>query len=165
MAVLPADRPLQELCVKPIPASDSLEDEEVRTARRELDVRGADDRAAVQMWRDLRVVRLRHPCDLLRLEKPADAAEIRLQDGGGPGPEHACELVLRRQTLAGGDRNRGRARDDRHLLGAVGGNGLLEPERVETLEAPSQPHSAGRRELTVRAEEQVTTVADGLSHA
>src|ERR1700677_3573759 len=72
VAVLPADRLLQELGLKTVPTLDALQDQEIRAARRELDVRGADDRPAIEMRRDLRVVRLGHPGDLLGLQQTAD---------------------------------------------------------------------------------------------
>ena len=71
------------------PFPDSLEHEEVRAARAELDVRRADDRAAVEVGRDLGVVRLCHAGDLLRLEQATDPTEVELQDRGGSGLEHA----------------------------------------------------------------------------
>ena len=71
------------------PVPDPLEHEEVRAARAELDVRGADDRAAVEVWCDLGVVRLRHAGDLLRLEQAADPTQVQLQDRSGSGFEDA----------------------------------------------------------------------------
>ena len=147
------------------PFPDPLEEEEVRAAGAELDVRGADDRAAVEVRRDLGVVRLGHAGDLLRLEQAADAAEVQLQDRGGARLEHAGELVLRRQPLAGRDRDRRRPRDARHLLGHLGRRRLLEPERVVRLEPLREADRTRRRELAVRAEEQVAAVADRLAHA
>ena len=103
------------------------------------------------------------PGDLLRFEQAADASEVRLQDRRSAGGEDAQELVLRRQALAGSDRDRRRARDLRHLLRAVGRNRLLEPERVVALEPTREPDRTGRRELAVRADEQVAPVPDGLA--
>ena len=163
VAVLPADRLLQQRCVDSVPAPDPLEDEEVRRAHRELDVRGADDRPAVEVRGDLGVVALRHAGDLLGLEQAADAAEVHLQDRRGAGLEHAGELVLGREPLAGRDRDRGRAGDARHLLGRLRRRRLLEPERLEALEPPRQADGAGDRELPVRAEQQVAARADGLA--
>ena len=162
VAVLPADRLLQQVGVDAVPAADALEDQEVRRAGRELDVGGADDRAAVEVRRDLRVVALRHPGDLLAFEQAADAPEVHLQDRRGAGLEHARELVLRRQPLAGRDRDRRRACDARHLLGRLGRRRLLEPERIEALEPPRQPDRARDRELPVRPEQEIAARADGL---
>ena len=146
------------------PVEDSLEDEKVRRAGRELDVGSTDDRAAVQMRRDLRVVRFGHPGDLLRLEQPSDAAEVRLQDRSRAAGENPGELVLRRQALARGHGYRRRARDCRHLLGAVRRHGLLEPQRVEALEPLREPDRSGGSELAVRADQQVAAIPDGLTY-
>src|SRR5690349_16897067 len=80
VAVLPCDRSLQDLGVEAAPVEDSLENEEVRAAGAELDVGGADHGAAVQVRRDLRVVRLGQRGDLLPLQEATDPAEVELQD-------------------------------------------------------------------------------------
>src|SRR3990170_7865256 len=87
VAVLPHDRPLEELRIEPAPRLDALEQEKVRRAGGELDVRRSDDGAAVEVRRDLRVAHLRHAGDLLRLEQPPDAAEVHLKDRGSAGLE------------------------------------------------------------------------------
>ena len=89
VAVLPFDRGLQDLGVKAAPVPDSFEHEEVRAAGAELDVCRADDRPAVEVRRDLGVVRLGHAGDLLRLEQAADASQVQLQDRRGSRLEHA----------------------------------------------------------------------------
>ncbi len=71
--------------------------------------------------------------------------------------------MLRRQPLAGGDGDRRCPRDTGHLLGTLGRDGLLQPERVVLLEATGEPDRARRRELTVRADEKVGPVADRLA--
>ena len=145
------------------PVEDSLEDEEVRAARGELDVRRPDDGPAVEVRRDLRVVRLGERRDLLALEDAAHPAEVRLQDPGGARREHAGELVLRRQPLPGRDRDRRRPGDGGHLLRHLGRDGLLEPEGIEPLEAAGQADRARCGELPVGAEEQVAAGADRLA--
>src|ERR1700685_314982 len=76
VAVLPADRLLEKVGLKAVPALDALQDQEVRAAGRELDVGGADDGTAIEMRRDLRVMRLGHAGDLLGLQETADSAEV-----------------------------------------------------------------------------------------
>ena len=129
----------------------------------QLDVGGADDGPAVQVRCDLRVVRLRHPGDLLAFQQPADAPEVHLQDRRRARLEHARELVFGGQPLARGDRDGRRARDPRHLLGRLGRSRLLEPERIEALEPPRQADRPRDRELPVRPEQQVAARADGVA--
>ncbi len=126
-AILPADRLFEDLSVEAVPALDAFEDEKVRAARRELDVGRADDRPAIEMRRDLRVMRFGHGGDLLGFENAPDPAQIHLQDRGGAGLEHAGELVLCRQPLAGRDRDAALRRDPGHLLRRLGRGRLLEP--------------------------------------
>src|SRR5476649_2170617 len=82
VAVFPAHWSLEDLSVESAPGADALQDQEVRDAGGQLHVGGALDRAAVQMWRHLRVVRFRHAGDLLRLQDPTDAAERHMDDRG-----------------------------------------------------------------------------------
>src|SRR6202161_606745 len=86
-AIFPADRLFEDLPMEAVPALDALENEEGRAARRELNGGCADDRPAIKMRRDLRVVRFGHAGDLLRFEDAADAAQIHLQDRCGAGLE------------------------------------------------------------------------------
>src|SRR5581483_4567566 len=95
VAVLPAQRRAQQRRREAAPVEDAFEQQQVGAAGAELDVGGGDDGAAVEVGRDLRVVRLRQGRDLLALQQPAGPAEVRLQDRGGAGGEHARELVLR----------------------------------------------------------------------
>ena len=90
-----------------VPALDALEDEEIRAARGELDVGRADDRPAIEVRRDLGVVRFRHRGDLLRLQDAADPAEVHLQDRGGAGFEHRANsyFVVSRSPVAIGIRH------------------------------------------------------------
>src|SRR6202050_1401974 len=97
-AILPADRLFEDLPMEAVPALDALEDEKVRAACRKLNVGRADNRPAIEMRRNLRVMRFRHPRDLLRFEYAADAAQIHLQDRRGAGfrsAEHTSELQSR----------------------------------------------------------------------
>ena len=146
------------------PVEDPLEQEEVRAAGAELDVRRTDDRPAIEVGCDLGIVHLRKRGDLLRLEEASDPAQVQLQDRRGSGREDAGELVLRRQPLACRDRDRRGTRDAGHLLGQLRRRRLLEPERGERLEPLREPDRARRRELPVRAEEEVTPVPDGLAY-
>ena len=66
------------------PVPDPFEDQEVRTACAELDVRRADDRAAVEVGRDLGVVGLRQGGDLLPLEQAADPAQLSWRIDAAP---------------------------------------------------------------------------------
>ena len=91
------------------PGLDAFEDQEVRQRGRELDVGGALDRPAIEMRRDLRIVRLRHRRDLLGFQDAADAAERHLQDRGGAAFQHAGELVFGR-TAARRSRSGSRCR-------------------------------------------------------
>src|SRR3984885_12068624 len=104
-AILPTDRLFEDLPMEAVPALDALEDEKIRAARRELNVRRADDRPAIKVRRDLRVVSFRDSRDLLRFKDAADAAQIHLQDRCGAGFEHAREFILGREALAGCDRH------------------------------------------------------------
>src|SRR5215468_3107899 len=128
VALLPADRLLQDLGVETAPGLDALEDEEVRAAGGEMDVGGALDRTAIEVRRNLCIVGLGHAGDLLGLQQAADAAEGHLQDRGGAQLEHAGELVLGGEPLAGGDGDGGAARDERHLLRHLRRRRLLEPQ-------------------------------------
>src|SRR5437762_11891173 len=51
---LPTDGLDEHVRVKPLPALDTFEDQEVRAAGGELDVGGADHRSAIKMRRELR---------------------------------------------------------------------------------------------------------------
>ena len=73
VAVLPADRFLENLGVEAVEAADALLDQKVRAARIHLDVGRGLDGAALEMRRDLRVVRLRHASDLPRFQNAANA--------------------------------------------------------------------------------------------
>ena len=64
------------------------------TARRQLDVRGAHHRAAVQVRRDLHVLHFRERGDLLCLQEAPHPTEVRLQDGGAARREQPREVVL-----------------------------------------------------------------------
>ena len=141
--------------MEPAPVLDALEDEEVRRARGELDVGGADHRPAVEVRRDLGAVRLGERGDLLALQDPAAATEVRLDDRRCAERQQLLELVLRGEPLARGDGDRGLAGDLGHLGRLVGRNRLLEPQRVVGLEPLRQADGARRGELPVRAEEEV----------
>src|ERR1700690_2110481 len=74
-AILPTDRLFKDLAMEAVPALDALEDEKIRAASRELNVSRADDRPAIEVRRDLRIMRFRHSGDLLRFQDAADAAQ------------------------------------------------------------------------------------------
>src|SRR5262245_18029546 len=74
VAVLPLEGLLQDVRVKALPALDTFQDQEIRAAGGELDIRRAHDRPAVEMRRNLRVMNLGEAGDLLRFEQSADAA-------------------------------------------------------------------------------------------
>ena len=101
-AIFPADRLLEDLPMETVPALDAFEDEEIRAASRKLNVGRADNRPAIEMGSDLRIVRFRHAGDFLCFQDAADAAQIHLQDRGRPQFEHAGEFIFAREALAGG---------------------------------------------------------------
>src|SRR5258707_10570048 len=80
VAGFPADGLLEQPRVEAVPGLDALENQEIRAAGTNLDVRRALDRSAIEMRRDLRIMRFRHARDLLGLEHPADTSERHLQD-------------------------------------------------------------------------------------
>ena len=147
VAVLPADRLLQQLGVEAVPAPDALEDQEVRACR-----------SRAGCWRRRRPARSRgaarsarsapRPCAAIFFasSRPPTRPRFICRIDGGAGLEHARELVLRRQPLAGRDRDRRRARDARHLLRRLGRRRLLEPERVVRARAAAR---AGSRPTAV----------------
>ena len=110
--------------MKALPALDALEDQEVRAAGGELDVRRADHRTAVQVRGELHMVDFSQRGDLLGLQNAADPAEVHLQDRRGAGAQHPREIVLGGEPLAGGDRD-ARSRAPRVAIssGASGGTG------------------------------------------
>ncbi len=148
-----------------VPALDALEDEEIRGAGGELNVGRPDHRSAIEMRSDLGVMRLRHRRDLLGFEQSADPAEVRLQDRGRAGLEHAGELVFRRQPLASGDRHAAKRGDPRHLLRRLGRRRLLEPQRLVGLDPAGETQRAGDGELAVGAEQEVAFLADRLAQS
>ena len=147
--------------MKPLPALDTLEDQEVRAAGGELDIGGAHDRPAIQVWRELHMVHFGERRDFLRLQDPADAPQVHLQDGRGPCGQHPREIVLGGEALAGGDRDAGGARHARHFLGRIRRHRFLEPQRIVGLEAPREANRARGGHLPVRAEQQVGIGAHG----
>ena len=54
-----------------LPASAALQDQEVRRAGCQLDIRGADDRSAIKMRGDLGMVRFGHASDFLGFQDAA----------------------------------------------------------------------------------------------
>ncbi len=163
MAVLPADRRLQQPGLEAVPALDALQDQEIRAAGGDLDVGRADHRPAIEMRRDLGVMRLGHAGNFFRLQQSADPAEIHLQDGSGAGFQHPGEFVFGAESLAGGDRDPGLACHLGHLLGHFRRHRLLEPERIIGLETPCEADGAGGGELAVGAEEQIAARAHRLA--
>ena len=80
-----------------------------------------------------------------------------------PRAQQGGEFGLGGETLAGGDGDRAVPRDLGEVEGRVGGDRLLEPERVIGRDAAGEPDGPGGRELAVGAEEQVGVAADGLA--
>src|SRR5271156_4812168 len=164
VARLPADGFFQDFRVEAAPLLDAFQDQKIGRARRDLNIGRAHHRTAIQVRGDLRVMDLGERRDLLRLEEPADAPEIHLQDIGGARGKHASEFVLGSEALAGRDRDGGGTRDERHLLRHLGWYRLLEPERVVGLEMLGQSNGTGGRELSVRSHQEVRAHADGLAY-
>jgi hypothetical protein len=86
--------------MKAAPGLDAFQEQKVWAAGGELNVGRTDHRSAIEMRRDLGVVRLRHAGDFLGLQQAADPTQVGLQDGGGPGGEHPRELVFRGQPFS-----------------------------------------------------------------
>ena len=78
---------------------------------------------------------LAHRGDLLALQNPTAAPQVRLQDRRGAGPEDGGKLGHRGQALAGGHRDGGASGHPGHALEIVRGYRFLEPEWVVGLEA------------------------------
>ena len=90
----PLDRALHQLGLEPTPIQNTLLNQEVGTARRQLDVRGRFDWSCVKVWGHLGIVGFCHAGDLLRLEDPADAAQGGLEDCRPLPVEQLGELVF-----------------------------------------------------------------------
>jgi len=84
VTVLPSERLLENLSVEPSEGLNALLDEEIGAAGSDLYVGGRLDWPAVEVWGDVRVVRLRHAGDLLGLEYPPDSPEGGLKYGSPP---------------------------------------------------------------------------------
>jgi hypothetical protein len=95
--------------------------------------RGGDERAAVDVRRDLDVVGLGHAGDLLRLSDAAYLADVEVEDRGGAVLDQAREVELGRQALAGGDGDSGALRHFSQGFHVLWRAGLLVPEGVELL--------------------------------
>src|SRR3984893_19528708 len=80
VAFLPANGTHENFGVEAAPLLNTFQDQEIRRTSCDLNVRGADHRAAVQVGCNLRIVDLRKRRDFLRLEQAAAPAEIDLQD-------------------------------------------------------------------------------------
>ena len=119
----------------------------------ELDVRGADDGPAVEVRRDLRVVRLGHA---RRSSSPRAGRRRGRGSAAGSTPRRSRARGRTRTSSSAARRSRSGSTSPRatrgHLLGRLGRRRLLEPERVVRLEPPREPDRAGRRELAVRPE-------------
>src|SRR5262245_34978937 len=78
VAVAPFERLLEQLRMEAVEFPDALHDERARTARAYLHAGRRFYGAAPEMRRDVRVMRLGHRRDLLRLQYPAHASERHL---------------------------------------------------------------------------------------
>ena len=164
VAVLPADRLLQQRGVDPVPAPDPLEDQEVRACT-----------SRAGCWRRRRPARSRgaarsarsgtRPCAAIFLasSRPPTRPVFICRIEAAPVSStraNSCLVVSRSPVAMGMDV----ARATRAISsGASGGVGLLEPERIEALEPPRQADRARDGELPVRAEQQVAARAHGLA--
>ena len=146
-----------------LPVFDALQNQKVGGTGRQLDVGGPDDRPAVEVRGDLRVIGLGHAGDLLGLQDAAHPAEIHLQDRRAAGLQQPMEVVLGGQPLAGGDGDRRGPRHLGHLVGGVGRHRLLQPQGIGGLQPSRQPDGAGRGHLAVRSEQQVSAGAHRLA--
>ena len=164
VAVLPCDRSSEDLRVEAAPATDAFEDEEVRAAGGELDVRRTDHGTAVEVRCDLRVVRLGHR---RRSSSPRGCRRRGRGSAAGSPPLPSGARVRTRPSSSGAPRSRsGSTSPGRPPPSppALGRDGLLEPERVEALEPPGEADRARCGELAVCSEEQIAAVADRLAH-
>ena len=107
---------------------------DVRQRRRQRAARGIDDRAGAIVQRHRQFARLRHVGDLARLRQPAAPGEIDHDHRGGALVDQLLEHLPRRQPFAGGDRDRGVARQFRHGVEFVVADRLLEPGDVIVLQ-------------------------------
>ena len=98
---------------------------------RQLQVGGADDRAAVAVRRDLHAVGFRDRGDLLALEEAPAASQVGLGYVDRTGRDELGELDLVDQPLAGGDGDGGAAANPGHPGNVIRWDRLLEPQRVE----------------------------------
>jgi hypothetical protein len=127
--------------------------------------RGGDERAAVDVRRDLHVVGFGHARDLLGLPDAAYLADIEVEDRRGAVLDQAREVELGRQPLAGRDRDRGAPDYFGQGFHVLRRARLLVPERIELLQAPGDPQRSRRGHLAVHADDDVAggyyLVADG----
>ena len=148
---------------------DAFQNQKVGDAGGQLDVGCRLDRAAVQVWRDLGVMRLGHAGDFFALQNAAHPAQRRLQNAGGTGFQHPGKLVFGAQPLAGGNRDAGVACHLGHHLGPLWRGGLLKPQRVVLFDAARHALGARHGVLAVGAEQDVGLVthrfADQLAKA
>src|SRR5262249_50837757 len=86
-----------------------------------------------------------------------------LQDRGRALFQHAREFVFGDQPLAGRDRDRRAARDQRHLLRHFRRRRFLEPQGIIGLDPLGEADGAGSGELPALAEEEVSLAADRLA--
>ena len=105
----------------------------------QLHVGGEPDRPVVAVRCDLGAERLGQRGDLLALQQAAGATQVELDDRGRPGLEHPGELVLRGQSLAGGDRHRALGATCAMCADVVGRHRLLEPQRVVRRDLAGDP--------------------------
>ena len=91
---------------------------------------------------------------------PPQLPEIGLREVTRAGGEELLEVVDVRKPLPRCDRDRRARCDPSHLLEVLRGARLLEPQRVVLLEPLREPARHRRRDLTVRADQDVGAVAD-----
>ena len=146
------------------PVVDPFLDQEVRRTGVNVHGRGRPDRTAVQVRRNLNVAGFRHGGNLARLQDAARNGQVELQDGCRLLLKHGHELELVEQALARGHGDARGAGHPGHLRDVLRRHRLLEPERIELLHPLGKPNGAVGVELSVRADQNVAAVADGLPH-
>ena len=146
-----------------VPLMDAFLNQKVGTTDIQLDIRRATDGAAVEMRCNLRVMRLTHRRNLLRLKDAARYRQIHLQNGGCLLLQQIHELILRKQPFACRNRDAGRLRHARHFLDVFWGHRLLKPERFIGFHAFSKTDGTVRVELPVRSDENIAPIADSIT--
>ena len=141
-----------------------LEVVEVRRARSEVQADHGAHRSLGVVRSQHAVVRLGHPCDDLRAGETTQAERFWLQDVNGVVRQQFCELLDRRQRLAGRDRHGRVASDVDHRRDVLVRDGLLEPGRPVRRQPIGDAEGGRRREAAVALDHEVDIGADGVAH-